>query len=440
MGGGGGGGGGAAGGASGVAVAEQTTLVCAFEYPAFFMLRHWTLWSSLMFQPEVCNALELFTDSGEARLQSLLAECGVSRRVADRAWVELSQEERSRILPLLAEILKECVPEFTTSTVARSVGFSMEVTAFDACRLFNAVMASAMVPHEAAALPDTITPSNDPNVPPSAASPLNNNGKLSMAQRVTGRLATVQRSLFWRAHEVLMTTSHTRLFHEALEEAKALQRDISLATSSLFVQRGALYTTKTLYYSPVSDRTSQSVETFWTPARLLALSDAVVQTLAVAKNRGAAARGAGRVQRPLVLACAVPAAITDAARRAGGDGADAAASAAGAGGEQRQFLVGYSHEMRVLRSRPFQPMPVAHHLTACVEEFVREDEEALRALHAQQRAIDPAAPPPAGGGRHIDLDGVEPRWLVVTGQDRTNHLVESIHLSLNGAFATGGGL
>lgn len=366
---------------------EQVSLLPSLEYPAFFMLRHWSLWSALMFQPEICNALELFTDSGEARLQSLLAECGVSRKVAEKSWTELSQEDRNRILPLLAEILKECVPEFTINSISRAVGYSIEVTAFDACRLFNAQWTAQVPIHEASTIKTTGTDNN-----------------ASATELVTRRLAAVQRDLFWKAHEVLVATSHSQLFKSALDLAKQLQCDISLATSSLTVQRGAIHDTRTMYYCPVSERTSQAVESFWTPARIMTLADSVVQTLTVIRNR----QRQVKQLKPLVIACAIPSLICSAHKQ------DDAANAL----TQQQFIVGYAHEQRVLKSRPFQPLPIVHHVDNCVSEFLKEDATAVHEQHITRV-------------QNLSLSGIERRWLIVTGQDRTNHLVEAIHLSLN---------
>ncbi|KPI88134.1 putative cell division cycle 45 (CDC45) [Leptomonas seymouri] len=266
-----------------------------------YLLRHSSLWDAIWYDPQVASALDLHhVEDGSPRLSQLLASrCGVSMAMARRPWREVLADVGNEALRRVLTELQHCVNARDSAIVYRSrircisrkVGYSTEVSAFDVCKLFTAVLAAA---------------------PPASVymveRPIHNStGHLSaedvaaIAQR---QLVEFQRRQFWRAHALLDVDPNEKPFHEALAEAFSLQQAVADATSAM-MQPGSVQSTTGLHYALPTDtsKTSPAMESFCTMRRLSVLAERLFFTLTMSRRRG---RQALTTLRPLVLSCALP--------------------------------------------------------------------------------------------------------------------------------------
>ena len=229
---------------------SDARLICSDEEP-LMLLRHWTLWDATVHHPVTSCLLGLHrADEGQERLRSLLATCGIAAKRAQQGWMEIPLEERDIFMHRLrhaieqmaqkAPLVRYCV----LPTIGRVVGYNTEVSAFDACRLFDAVCHS-------------MTAANDPRA---------------------------QLEAFWKAFEVLRAEPNSSAFNQAVSMCKTLNQRLSAATSAL-VQRSTV-TFRTLHYVACGAREgySAALEHFHSP-RLLQLLGTRLR-LALASDKG----------------------------------------------------------------------------------------------------------------------------------------------------------
>lgn len=269
------------------------------EEEQLYLLRHASLWDAIWYDPQVASALDLHhAEDGRPRLSQLLASrCGVSMAMARRPWCEVPADVADEALRRVLSELQSWVNARGNAIsyrsqlrcVSRKVGYSTEVSTFDACKLFTAVLAA--VP------PATVYAVEQP----SDRSALSADEVAATAQR---RLVEFQRGQFWRAHALLDMDPNEKAFHEALAEALSLQQSVADATTAL-MQPGSVQSSTGLHYALPSDpsKTSPTLENFCTMRRLAVLAERVFFTLTMSRRRD---RQALTTLRPLILSCALP--------------------------------------------------------------------------------------------------------------------------------------
>jgi cell division control protein 45 len=266
-----------------------------------YLLRHSSLWDAIWYDPQVASALDLHhVEDGRPRLSQLLASrCGVSMAMAQRPWREVPADVAGDALRRVQAELQSWVNargnvisyRNQIRCVSRKIGYSTEVSTFDACKLFTAVLAA--VP------PASVYAVEKPN--DHGADSLSADEVAAIAQR---QLVEFQRGQFWRAHALLDMDPNEKPFHAALAEALSLQQAVADATSSL-MQPGNVQSSSGLHYALPTDpsKISPTLESFCTMRRLAVLAERLFFTLTMSRRRD---RQALTTLRPLVLSCALP--------------------------------------------------------------------------------------------------------------------------------------
>jgi hypothetical protein len=207
---------------------------------------------------------------------------------------------------------------FVIQAVSRCTGFSAEVSTFDSCHIFNAVVSA----------------------PPPASMFSEKDGP-----GVESRLLTFHRQAFFRAKDTIdMDSSHPQ-FSKAVGEAKAFKSSIALAASAL-MHNNTVLTTRALHFNLLTDPSKKSValESFWTSGRLHALAQHLVVALTAERVRS------GMI-RPLILSCALP---------------------RGSPGDREEYCVVLNHEGASRASR--RPIAVIQHWEALLRsEFYQQE-------------------------------------------------------------------
>ncbi|KPA81077.1 putative cell division cycle 45 (CDC45) [Leptomonas pyrrhocoris] len=271
------------------------------EEEQLYLLRHSSLWDAIWYDAQVASALDLHhVEDGRPRLSQLLASrCGVSMAMARRPWREVPADVGSEALRRVQTELQNWVNARGNATsyrnkircISRKVGYSTEVSAFDVCKLFTAVLAA--VP------PASVYVVEKPR--DSSTGSFSAEDVAAVAQR---QLVEFGRGQFWRAHALLDMDPNEKPFHEALAEALSLQQAVADATSSM-MQPGNVQSSTGLHYALPTDpsKTSPTLEGFCTPRRLSVLAERLFYTLTMSRRRD---RQALTTLRPLVLSCALP--------------------------------------------------------------------------------------------------------------------------------------
>ncbi|RNF15567.1 putative cell division cycle protein 45 (CDC45) [Trypanosoma conorhini] len=265
---------------------SNTMQLINFEDDQLFLLRHYSLWGAMWHHPVVASLLSLHhVEDGTGTLRQLLARCGVSAKLAQQPWGELPDDAKVESLRLLHNELKQALRtrgSFIKNPtrircVARTTGYSVEVSTFDVCTLFTALLAK---------------------VPPT-----NMNTEEASEAMMKEKLREFRREQFWRAHDIIDADPNSRLFVDAVQEARMLQESVAAATSAL-MQPGMIQSTKDIHYAQPSDPTNAStaLETFGCPFRLSVLAERMLIALTVERGLGKYTREV----RPVLLSCPVP--------------------------------------------------------------------------------------------------------------------------------------
>eukprot|EP00796_Vickermania_ingenoplastis_P008432 gene8432-5910_t len=257
------------------------------EDPQLLLLQHVSLWDAMWNDPAVASALGLHhTESGESALKLLLGRCGVSLEMAQRPWYEVPRDSRDDALRLIQDGLKGFAQESLRGlltnkgvrSVSRAVGFSRDVTTFDVCILFDAILAAS---------------------PPLATYAMDGSSSVPVSRR----LEEFCRAQFWKAHAIIDMDPNHKAFSAAVTNAVYLHRAIGDVTSAL-MQPGLILSTQGLHYLQLNDsgKTASALETFHTPARLAALAQRLLYTLTAERGLGRFSRAV----RPLLVAAPLP--------------------------------------------------------------------------------------------------------------------------------------
>lgn len=261
------------------------------EEEQLHLLRHTTLWDAIWLHPVTASVLGLHhPEDGEGFLRQLLARCGVSVKVARRPWREVPVEDKKEALRLVQAELKHIIDRKgsflshpnAVGCVSRTIGYSTEVSTFDACTLFDALVAAS----------PTLELYQVPAELDEAAA----------AAVLRQRLQQFHRAQFWKAHTIIDIDPSEKSFAAAVQESVSLQFSIANATSAL-MQPGMLLSTAGLHYTVPNDptKTTSAMESFRTVYRLHALASRLLLTLTVERGLGRYTR----MVRPLLLSSAM---------------------------------------------------------------------------------------------------------------------------------------
>ncbi|EAN96366.1 putative cell division cycle protein 45 (CDC45) [Trypanosoma cruzi] len=264
---------------------SNTMQLVNLDEDQLFLLRHYSLWGAMWYHPVVASLLGLHhVEDGTGTLRQLLARCGVSAKLAQQPWGEIPDDVRVDSLRLVHHELKQALKtrgsfvKWPTRIwcVARTTGYSVEVSTFDVCTLFTALLAK---------------------VPPGAM-----NTEEASEESMKEKLREFRREQFWRAHDVIDADPNSNLFVAAVQEAKMLQESVATATSAL-MQPGMIQSTKGIHYTQPSDPTNAStaLETFGCPFRIAVLAEHMLFALTVERGLGKYTREV----RPVLLSCPV---------------------------------------------------------------------------------------------------------------------------------------
>lgn len=265
---------------------SNTMQLSSLEEDQLFLLRHLSLWNAMWLHPVVASLLSLHrVEEGLGTLRQLLARCGVSAKVAQQPWRELPDDVKKDSCQLVRNELKQLLRTrgsfiknpIQIQCVARTTGYSVEVSTFDICTLFTALLSAAP--------PSTIyTTSKD---------------ETTMKET----LREFRREQFWRAHDIIDADPNSPAFGAAVKEAQALHESVATATSAL-MQPGMMQSTKGIHYTQPADptNTSTALETFGCPFRLGVLVERLLYTLTVERGLGKYTRDV----RPVLLSCYIP--------------------------------------------------------------------------------------------------------------------------------------
>ncbi|ORC91575.1 cell division cycle protein 45 (CDC45) [Trypanosoma theileri] len=288
-----------------VAASTNTMQLVNFDEDQLFLLRHFSLWGAMWYHPVVASLLSLHhVEDGVGTLRQLLARCGVSAKLAQQPWREVPDDVKIESQRLVHQELKQLLRtrgSFIRSPtqircVARTAGYSVEVSTFDVCTLFTAFLAA-------------VPPSNIFIEEEEGERERGNRSEISSVQ---DKLREFRREQFWRAHDIIDADPNCRAFTAAVQEAQSLQESVAAATSAL-MQPGMIQSTKGIHYAKPSDPTNAStaLETFGSPFRLAVLTERLLYTLTVERGLGKYTREV----RPVLLSCPLPRTITAAAQR-----------------------------------------------------------------------------------------------------------------------------
>ncbi|KAH9593124.1 CDC45 family [Trypanosoma melophagium] len=372
-----------------VAASSNMMQLVNFDEDQLFLLRHFSLWGAMWYHPVVASLLSLHhVEDGVGTLRQLLARCGVSAKLAQQPWREVPDDVKIESQRLVHQELKQLLRtrgSFIRSPtqircVARTAGYSVEVSTFDVCTLFTAFLAA---------------------VPPSNVFIEEQNGGNinEVPTSVQEKLRESRREQFWRAHDIIDADPNSKAFAAAVLEAQSLQESVAAATSAL-MQPGMIQSTKGIHYANPSDPTNAStaLETFGSPFRLAVLAERMLYTLTVERGLG---KYTGEV-RPVLLSCPLPRTIPVAVQRQQQEQQQLLAQT------EESFVVVFGHEGPTTAG--LSPVVPVAHWNDCV-------------TNTEDFLVPPLR------------DYVRRDVVIVDGRESTAHLAEMLHLrSLAGAL------
>ena len=130
--------------------------------PRFLLIRHWSLYDSMLHSPYLSTRLHIWSDAGRKRLHKLLAKMGISLQEAGKGYIhmdmELKQSLRERILKFAPQYnLDGLVPGEDGRRglegwgFVRSWGWKATLSAVDVATIASAILEVGAEPHLAQA-------------------------------------------------------------------------------------------------------------------------------------------------------------------------------------------------------------------------------------------------------------------------------------------------
>ena len=286
--------------------------------PKFLLIRHWSLYDSMLHSPFLSTRLHVWSDAGKKRLNKLLAKMGVSLQEAGKGYVhmdmEIKRSLRARILKF-AEMynLEGLVPGDDGRTgqqgwgFVRSWGWKATLSAVDVAMVVSAVLEVGIEAH--GGIWDTkLTPPSSYNSRISAMPTPPHSEDGSQLDPTTNSTTTDTpdwtTSRFFAAYDALApiassTTSGVNLIQANIPVAQHLHRAI-LRTGSALIAKKQIRHLRSFKMGVVKE--GPDVPIFCHPGALTKLAGWVSEAVAVLEaEKGRRKRGGA--DEALVLGC-----------------------------------------------------------------------------------------------------------------------------------------
>lgn len=289
--------------------------------PKFLLIRHWSLYESMLHSPFLSTRLHVWSDAGKKRLNKLLAKMGVSLQEAGKGYVhmdmEIKRSLRARILKF-AEMynLEGLVPGEDGRTgqqgwgFVRSWGWKATLSAVDVAMVVGAILE---VGHDAAAAgagfwdgkyshPTTYNARLSAMPTP----PHSEDGSSSQLDpHTTPSAPDWTTSRFFAAYDALAPTASSptagiTLLQTHIPTAQHLHRAI-LRTGAALLAKKQIRHLRSYKMGIVKD--GPDVPTFSHPGALTQLAGWVAEAIAVLEAEKGVRRHRGAVDDALVLGC-----------------------------------------------------------------------------------------------------------------------------------------
>ncbi|KAK6464085.1 CDC45 family [Scheffersomyces coipomensis] len=124
---------------NGEKTADSTTLNIELDYH-LFLLRHWTLYDSFFYSPQVNAKLNLWTEEGKKKLHKMFATMGVSLAMAQQKWLYMDV----RVKKQLPFIFNRYLPKYGLESIVRegfirTFGYSGQLSAMECVESLTAL-------------------------------------------------------------------------------------------------------------------------------------------------------------------------------------------------------------------------------------------------------------------------------------------------------------
>ncbi|KAK7204903.1 CDC45 family [Myxozyma melibiosi] len=120
--------------------ADDSALVVQPDY-RLFLLRHWSLYESVVHSPYVASRLHLWNDAGRKKLHKMLAKMGISLQVAKEKWTHTDVALKRALKDKLSSVADvNGIGNVVRTGVVRKFGFRGMVSAGDAVEGVAALM------------------------------------------------------------------------------------------------------------------------------------------------------------------------------------------------------------------------------------------------------------------------------------------------------------
>ncbi|KAK9456284.1 CDC45 family [Dipodascopsis uninucleata] len=120
--------------------ADDTAMTIQHDY-RLFLLRHWSLYESLVHSPFVFSRLKLWTDDGRKALHKFLAKMGISLQQARERWTHVDISVKRELKDRISTISNVfSINGIIRMGVVRKFGFRGQVTAGDAVEAIRALL------------------------------------------------------------------------------------------------------------------------------------------------------------------------------------------------------------------------------------------------------------------------------------------------------------
>jgi len=287
--------------------------------PRFFLIRHWSLYDSMLHSPYLATRLHVWSDAGRKRLHKLLAKMGISLQEAGKGYVhmdmEIKRSLRKRILKFAEQYnLDGLAPSEDGRTgkegwgFVRSWGWKATLSAIDVAIIVSAILEvgadtygsmlqdssrsnttekQRTYSHRIRALPSP-PHSSDDGMPDAA-----------LASTEPPDWTTTR---FFTAYDALSPSSHAGLsaLLSHIPTAQHLSRAI-LRTGSALISKHQIRHLRAFRMGVVKE--GPDVQTFVHPGALVKLAGWVSEAVSVLEAEKGVVRKGGKQDEALVLGC-----------------------------------------------------------------------------------------------------------------------------------------
>ncbi|ODQ64004.1 CDC45-like protein [Nadsonia fulvescens var. elongata DSM 6958] len=121
---------------------NDTTLTTEIDY-SLFLLRHWSLYESMLHSSYLSAKLHLWTDDGRKKMHKMLAKMGISLQESKEMWthmhIKLKRELQSKLEGVMGS---HGIDQVIRKGVVRKFGFKVSVSAGDTVEALTALLES----------------------------------------------------------------------------------------------------------------------------------------------------------------------------------------------------------------------------------------------------------------------------------------------------------